>query len=258
MFGLMKKWLGSKPSAETETAKLELGSDNIPGHVAVIMDGNGRWAKERGLPRVAGHHSGMKNVKKIAMAADAIGIKVITMYAFSTENWKRPTDEVEFLMKLPLEFFPKEIGELMEKNVRIQMTGWREGLPEQTLKVIEDAIEKTKHNTGLILNFAINYGSRKEMLHAFKGLVSDVQQGKKTLEEVDESLFSSYLLTSDLPDPDLMIRTSGEVRISNFMLWQLAYSELWFTDVYWPEFTEEHFYQAIRDYQKRARRYGGL
>ncbi len=146
----------------------------------------------------------------------------------------------------------------MQKNVQIRMTGWKEGLPSHTLKAVEDAIERTKHNTGLILNFALNYGSRKEMFDGMKKMYKDVQSGSVNLDEADESLFSNYLLTSDLPEPDLMIRTSGEERISNFMLWQLAYSELWFTDLYWPEFTEEHFYKAIQDYQKRVRRYGGL
>lgn len=251
-----KRWFGSKPDAEELIQKLD--SDNIPNHVAVIMDGNGRWAQKRGLPRVAGHHSGMKNVKKITMAADAIGVQVLTMYAFSTENWKRPKEEVDYLMKLPLEFFPKEIDELIANNVQIRMTGWQEGLPDFTLKAIQDAIDQTKNNTGLILNFALNYGSRKEMLKGIQRLVEDVKQQKVNEEDIDESLFARYLLTDPLPDPDLLIRTSGELRISNFMLWQLAYSELWFTELCWPEFTEQHFYEAIQEYQRRARRYGGL
>jgi undecaprenyl diphosphate synthase len=251
-----KKWFGSKPIS-TEHLEI-LDGDNIPIHVAVIMDGNGRWAQKRGLPRVAGHHSGMKNVKKITMAANSIGVKVLTLYAFSTENWKRPKEEVDYLMKLPLEFFPKEIEELIANNVQIRMTGWQEGLPHYTLKAIQDAIEQTKHNTGLILNFALNYGSRKEMLSGVKQIAEDVQSGKIKIEEIDESIFSNYLLTHHLPDPDLLIRTSGELRISNFMLWQLAYSELWFTDLCWPEFTEQDFYEAVQEYQRRARRYGGL
>ncbi|MED4602716.1 isoprenyl transferase [Paenibacillus validus] len=251
-----RKWFGGK--SEGEEAASALDSDNIPNHVAVIMDGNGRWAQKRGLPRVAGHHSGMKNVKKITMAANHIGVKVLTMYAFSTENWKRPKEEVEYLMKLPLEFFPKEIEELIANNVRIRMTGWPEGLPDYTLKTVQDAIDKTKHNTGLILNFALNYGSRKEMLSGIQRLAQDAKDGKVNPAEINEHLFSRYLLTDPLPDPDLLIRTSGELRISNFMLWQLAYSELWFTDLCWPEFTEPHFYEAIQEYQRRARRYGGL
>jgi undecaprenyl diphosphate synthase len=242
-----------------ETAAVSaVDRDHVPAHVAIIMDGNGRWAKQRGLPRVAGHHSGMKNVKKITVAADDLGVKVLTMYAFSTENWKRPKEEVEFLMKLPQEFFPMEIDELVEKNVRIRMTGWKEGLPDYTLKAIEDAIERTKDNTGLILNFALNYGGRKEMLAGVKDIIHDVHEGKLHVDHIDEAVFSQYMLTKDLPDPDLLIRTSGELRLSNFLLWQLAYTELWFTDAYWPEFTEELFMQAIAEYQRRARRYGGL
>jgi undecaprenyl diphosphate synthase len=251
-----KKWFGSKPLSTEHLERLD--ADNIPNHVAVIMDGNGRWAQKRGLPRVAGHHSGMKNVKKITMAANSIGINVLTLYAFSTENWKRPKEEVDYLMKLPLEFFPKEIEELIANNVQIRMTGWQEGLPDYTLKAIQDAIEQTKNNTGLILNFALNYGSRKEMLSGVKQIAQDVQSGKVKIDEIDETVFSNYLLTYHLPDPDLLIRTSGELRISNFMLWQLAYSELWFTDLCWPEFTEQDFYEAVQEYQRRARRYGGL
>jgi undecaprenyl diphosphate synthase len=251
-----KKWFGSKPLSAEHIERLD--ADNIPNHVAVIMDGNGRWAQKRGLPRVAGHHSGMKNVKKITMAANSIGVNVLTLYAFSTENWKRPKEEVDYLMKLPLEFFPKEIEELVANNVQIRMTGWQEGLPDYTLKAVQDAIEQTKNNNGLILNFALNYGSRKEMLSGVKQIAEDVQTGKLKIDAIDESVFSNYLLTYHLPDPDLLIRTSGELRISNFMLWQLAYSELWFTDLCWPEFTEQDFYEAVQEYQRRARRYGGL
>ncbi|NOU93398.1 isoprenyl transferase [Paenibacillus sp. LMG 31456] len=251
-----KKWFGGNQRSEEQISHID--AENIPNHVAVIMDGNGRWAQKRGLPRIAGHHSGMKNVKRITMAANAIGVNVLTMYAFSTENWKRPKEEVEYLMKLPLEFFPKEIEELIANNVQIRMTGWQEGVPDYTLKAVQDAIDQTKHNTGLILNFALNYGSRKEMLSGVKQMAQDIADGKITAEAIDDSVFSSYLLTHPLPDPDLLIRTSGELRISNFMLWQLAYSELWFTDLCWPEFTEQHFYEAVTEYQRRARRYGGL
>ncbi|WP_240417574.1 isoprenyl transferase [Paenibacillus periandrae] len=251
-----KKWFGSKPLSAEQMERLD--ADNVPNHVAVIMDGNGRWAQKRGLPRVAGHHSGMKNVKKITMAANSIGVSVLTLYAFSTENWKRPKEEVDYLMKLPIEFFPKEIEELIANNVQIRMTGWHEGLPDYTLKAIQDAIEQTKNNDGLILNFALNYGSRKEMLSGVKQIAQDVQSGKLDADEIDETMFSRYMLTHPLPDPDLLIRTSGELRISNFMLWQLAYSELWFTELCWPEFTEQDFFDAVQEYQRRARRYGGL
>lgn len=251
-----KRWFGGRSEGDEALAGIDM--DNIPDHVAVIMDGNGRWAQKRGLPRVAGHHSGMKNVKKITMAANTLGIRVLTLYAFSTENWKRPKEEVDYLMKLPMEFFPKEIDELVANNVQIRMTGWREGLPDYTLKAVEDAIERTRHNDGLILNFALNYGSRKEMIAGIRSIAERVKRNELELEDIDESLFAKTLLTDPLPDPDLLIRTSGELRISNFMLWQLAYSELWFTDLCWPDFTEKEFYEAIIEYQRRARRYGGL
>lgn len=236
----------------------ELKQGSIPRHVAVIMDGNGRWAKQRGLPRVAGHHAGMKAVKRVTIAANDIGVQALTMYAFSTENWKRPVDEVNFLMKLPQEFLSLELDELIEKNVRVRMTGEKEGLPSHTLQAVEEAIEKTKHNTGLILNFALNYGSRNEMVLAMKDMARDMADGKLHPDDINEDLFSGYLKTAGLPDPDLLIRTSGELRLSNFMLWQLAYTELWFTQDYWPDFKDEHFYAAIHQYQCRSRRYGGL
>lgn len=240
------------------TSALDLQNGKIPRHVAIIMDGNGRWAKEHGLPRVAGHHSGMKNVKKIAIAANAIGVEVLTLYAFSTENWVRPKEEVDFLLRLPQEFFPKEIDELVRNNIRVRMIGYKENLPEHTLNPIEQAIERTSKNTGMILNFAINYGSRKEILQSIKHLLKEAEQGKIRAEDLTEEVYEEYLLTRGIPDPDLLIRTSGELRISNFMLWQLAYTELWFTKVKWPEFEEKHFYQAIREFQNRSRRYGGL
>ncbi|MBH5316607.1 isoprenyl transferase [Paenibacillus sp. GSMTC-2017] len=235
-----------------------LAPENIPLHVAIIMDGNGRWAKKRGLPRVAGHRSGMKTVKRITIAANRLGIKYLTMYAFSTENWKRPKDEVDFLMKLPQQFLEIELDELIKNNVQVRMMGTREKLPSHTVSALEEAIKKTENNTGLVLNFALNYGSRLEMLEAVKEIAKDVQQGHLSVAEIDETVMSRNLLSCELPDPDLLIRTSGELRLSNFMLWQLAYSELWFTDVYWPEFTEKHLYEAIQEYQRRARRYGGL
>jgi undecaprenyl diphosphate synthase len=233
-------------------------SDKVPSHVAIIMDGNGRWAKSRGLPRIAGHHNGMKTIKRITKAADRIGVKVLTLYAFSTENWKRPKEEVDFLMKLPQEFLSLELDELIQNNVQVRMMGYKEDLPQHTLKAVEEAEERTKHNTGMILNFALNYGSRKEMIQGFKEMAADIQRGELNPEDITEEQYAKYLLTATLPDPDLLIRTSGELRISNFMMWQLAYSELWFTNEYWPAFTEEHFYEAIRGYQQRARRFGGL
>lgn len=238
--------------------EVPIDKENMPKHVAIIMDGNGRWARQNGMPRIAGHRAGMRNVKLITKAAGQLGIKALTLYAFSTENWKRPREEVDFIMKLPTEFFPLEIDELKANNVRIQMMGTMEGVPEHTQHAVNMAIAETNQNTGLILNIAMNYGGRSELILGIKQFTEDVMLGKQSIANLSEQIFSSYLQSKELPDLDLLIRTSGEIRISNFMLWQLAYTELWFTDVYWPEFTEQHFYEAIRAYQSRARRYGKI
>ncbi|WP_028545188.1 isoprenyl transferase [Paenibacillus taiwanensis] len=242
----------------TDHAPLELSSDNIPKHVAIIMDGNGRWAKKRGLPRIAGHHSGMKAVKRVTIAANDLGVKVLTMYAFSTENWKRPKEEVDFLMKLPQQFLAIELDELIANNVQVRMMGLRDDLPSHTIQALEEAIDKTKHNTGLILNFALNYGGQREIVESVRSIAQHVQAGKLKIEDIEEAVVQEHLMSSELPNPDLLIRTSGELRLSNFMLWQIAYSELWFTDVYWPEFNERHLKEAVAEYQRRSRRYGGL
>ncbi len=230
----------------------------IPHHVAIIMDGNGRWAKKRSLPRVAGHHEGMKVVRKIAIVANDLGIKALTLYAFSTENWKRPKQEIDYLMKLPEEFLDTYLPELMEKNVKITMIGKREGLPDHTLRAVDYAIKKTAKNTGLVLNFALNYGGRAEILTAVKDLVVDIKHGKINENDLSEQTFANYLMTKDFIDPDLLIRTSGEIRLSNFMLWQLAYTEFWFTECLWPDFNEFLFLDAIEHYQNRSRRFGGI
>jgi undecaprenyl diphosphate synthase len=222
------------------------------------MDGNGRWAKARSLPRIAGHSAGMKTVKEVVKAADAIGVKYLTMYAFSTENWKRPREEVDYLMKLPQEFLSTELDELVERNVCVKILGSREELPSHTRQALEIAVERTKDNDGLQLNFALNYGGRKEIHHAVQQISLAIQAGVLKPDEIDEQRVEQYLYTAGIPDPDLLIRTSGEIRISNFMLWQLAYTELWFTEVLWPDFTKEHFHEAIAEYQRRARRYGAV
>ncbi|REJ29542.1 MAG: isoprenyl transferase [Caldibacillus debilis] len=244
------------PSLEERIEKIK--KENVPAHVAIIMDGNGRWAKKRSLPRVAGHHEGMKVVRKITIIADKLNIKVLTLYAFSTENWKRPKKEVEYLMKLPEEFLGTYLPELVEKNVRVQMIGDFDSLPPHTQCAVRKAMEDTKDNDGMILNFALNYGGRSEILSAVKGIVRDVNLGKLSLDQLDEERFSSYLMTRQLGDPDLLIRTSGELRLSNFMLWQMAYTEFWFTDAYWPDFDEHCFLDALEEYQKRSRRFGGI
>ncbi|MGG0938106.1 isoprenyl transferase [Brevibacillus centrosporus] len=252
---LARKW--TRKEKQTVQEELDL-SGKIPEHVAVIMDGNGRWANMRSLPRVAGHRAGMKTVKEVVKAADEIGVRYMTMYAFSTENWKRPRDEVDFLMKLPQEFLSTELDELIERDVRIRMLGSKDELPSHTLKALLEAEEKTRDNRGLQLNFALNYGGRDEIVKAFSVIAAQVKAGELDPQELDEKVISRYLYTSEIPDPDLLIRTSGEIRLSNFMLWQLAYTEMWFTDVLWPDFSREHFYQAIVEYQGRARRYGAV
>lgn len=248
----------------SEDPKNELIFDEeglIPAHVAIIMDGNGRWAKKRMMPRVYGHKEGMNTVKKIAIHASKLQIKVLTLYAFSTENWKRPNEEVNFLMGLPIDFFDVFMPEIMENNIKVTTIGWIEHLPEKTLKVVENAIEKTKNNTGLILNFALNYGSRLEISEAAKRIAQDVGNGTITSDDITEELFSSYLMTSQLgalQDPDLLIRTSGEIRLSNFLLWQAAYSEMYFTDDFWPDFSPKSLETALAEYQHRNRRFGGI
>lgn len=233
-------------------------NEQIPSHIAIIMDGNGRWAKKRALPRIAGHHEGMKNVRKITRFANELGVQVLTLYAFSTENWKRPKLEVEFLMQLPKEFLGIYLPELIEQNVQVKMIGDMNSLPTHTREAITKAIESTKDNTGLILNFAMNYGSRVEIVKAVQKIAKMVAEKKLSEEEINEDLITSQLMTHSLPEPDLLIRTSGEVRLSNFMLWQLAYTEFWFTETLWPDFNDGCLLEAVEDYQKRNRRYGGL
>lgn len=245
-----------EPIKETLTEEIVL--EKVPEHVAIIMDGNGRWANRRGLPRIAGHKEGMEVVQRIVRAADKLQIKILTMYAFSTENWKRPKAEVDYLMRLPKMFLDKYLPELIEKNVKVNVIGELSVLPPHTLQAVHQAMEKTKDNTGLLLNFALNYGGRDEIVKAVKQMVDDVTDGKVAKEDITEELFEQYLYTHNFCDPDLIIRTSGEKRISNFLLWQSAYSEFWFTDVLWPDFTEETLKEALQDYQTRIRRFGGV
>ena len=231
---------------------------NLPNHVAVIMDGNGRWAQKRGLPRIAGHKEGMNTVREITKVAAQLKIKILTLYAFSTENWKRPPAEVEYLMKIPKLFLNNYLPELMENNVKVSVIGDLKQIPPFTQKAVEHAINKTKDNDGLLLNFAFNYGGRNEIIRAIKQIVSDINGDRLSLDSLDEQHFSKYLYTNNISDPDLLIRTSGEQRLSNFLLWQLAYTEFWFTDVLWPDFNKTVFMQALYDYEKRTRRYGGI
>ncbi|MGD6842057.1 isoprenyl transferase [Bacillus infantis] len=258
MLNKIRKWKNQAPSSDLRERIIKIREQKVPSHVAIIMDGNGRWAKKRALPRIAGHHEGMKVVRRTTKLANELGIKTLTLYAFSTENWKRPKLEVDYLMKLPEEFLGTFLPELVEENVRVQMIGYKDKLPGHTLRAIERAMEETKDNDGLILNFALNYGSRAEILEAVKRVLNDCQSGIMEESELNEEVFSAYLMTEGLEDPDLLIRTSGEIRLSNFMLWQLAYTEFWFTDVLWPDFTEGELLEAIEVFQNRQRRFGGV
>jgi undecaprenyl diphosphate synthase len=231
-------------------------SGPIPAHVAVIMDGNGRWAKKRGLPRVAGHREGIRSVRDIVEASSQIGIRVLTLYTFSTENWKRPRNEVSALMGLLIRTIKKEVDDLIKNNVRLTAIGSLDRLPDEARRNFLNAIERTKSNSGLILNLALSYGSREEILRAVRKIASDVRSGKINPDEIVKETLESRLDTAGLPDPDLLIRTSGEFRISNFLLWQLAYTEIHVTDVFWPDFRRLNLYHAIDDFQRRERRFG--
>lgn len=232
----------------------QLDYNRIPAHVAIIMDGNGRWAQAKGLPRTAGHVEGVATVRKITEEATKIGIKYLTLYTFSTENWNRPVEEIEALMNLILTNLEEEI--FMKNNVRFRMIGEMERLPQSIQKRLSDCIERTSVNTGMTMVIALSYSSRWEITKAAKDLAKDVQEGRLNIEDINENLISTRLTTDFLPDPDLLIRTGGELRISNYLLWQCAYSEFYFTEQFWPDFNEESLNQAIADYQHRQRRFG--
>ncbi|ABP67933.1 undecaprenyl diphosphate synthase [Caldicellulosiruptor saccharolyticus DSM 8903] len=239
--------------------KIPIDKEKMPRHIAIIMDGNGRWAKKRGLPRSAGHRFGAQKLREIILFADEIGLKYITVYAFSTENWKRPKDEVENLMNLLREFFDTEIENLINKTqIRIRVIGDISKLDKDIQERIISAEERTKDKTGLCVVIALNYGGRSEIVNAVKNLALDIKSGKIDIEAINEELFKNYLYTKDIPDPDLLIRPSGEMRVSNFLLWQISYTEFWFSNVLWPDFKKEHLLKAIEDYQKRERRFGGV
>lgn len=233
-----------------------LDKGNIPRHVAIIMDGNGRWAKERALPRSAGHRAGIDRVKEVIKAASELGIKVVTLFAFSTENWARPEKEVNLLMRALNNFLDRQINELDKNNIRLIVIGQDRPIPRYLLTKIKKAQEKTKDNTGLVFALALNYGSRQEIVDAIKKFTNAVIKGEADLEDLDTENFSSYLYTAGLPDPDLLIRTGGEMRISNFLLWQISYAELYFPEKYWPDFGKKGLEKAIEIYQKRERRFG--
>ena len=241
-----------------KSEKRTLDPDKIPRHVAIIMDGNGRWAKKRFMPRTMGHRAGMGSLKKIVKACDKMGISILTVFAFSTENWKRPVEEVNYLMQLLVEFMRKELNELHENNVRIQVLGDYGAVPADCGVEITRALERTRGNTGLIFNNALNYGGRQELMDATKQLAEKIASGAMRAEDLNEEIFSGLLYTNGMPDPDLLIRTSGEMRVSNFLLWQIAYTELVVVDTLWPDFNEEDLFQAVLIYQQRDRKFGGL
>jgi undecaprenyl diphosphate synthase len=230
--------------------------NTIPRHIAIIMDGNGRWAKERCLPRIAGHREGINSVREITKICGEIGVEYLTLYTFSTENWSRPKREVKALMTLLLSTIKKEIKELHKKDVKFSTIGDISILPKGTIRGIEEGVKLTFNNSGLNLVLALNYGSRQEILSAVNNIVLDINKGSLNSNSIDENIFSSYLDTNNCPDPDLLIRTSGELRISNFLLWQSAYTEMYLTDTYWPSFRKNELFTAIIDFQSRQRRFG--
>lgn len=255
---MWKKWFSKINKSSGDAGLSLLDPTRIPAHIAIIMDGNGRWAQRQGLIRTFGHRAGVESLRDIVKTASQIGVKVLTAYAFSTENWKRPDEEVNFLMSLFSEYLDNEIDELDQNQVQIRFIGKIDELAVALQHKIENAQTRTKKNSGLILNLAVNYGGRAEITRAVQIIADKVQSGELKPQNITDNTIQSYLYTQHLPDPDLLIRPSGDLRISNFLLWQSAYSEFWFTDINWPDFKPEHLVQAINDYQKRDRRFGGV
>ncbi|MBP7272430.1 MAG: isoprenyl transferase [Saprospiraceae bacterium] len=243
---------------QTLALKNQINKDKLPQHVAIIMDGNGRWAKQQGKPRVFGHHEGVKAVRRVTEAAADLGIRYVTLYAFSTENWSRPPIEVTALMTLLVDTMRKEMDDLNKNNIRIQAIGDIAKLPTKTYQALLDGIEKTKNNSRMTLVLALNYSAKWEIVRAAQTVAGNVQNGTMSINDINEKTFASALSTTDMPDPELLIRTSGECRISNFLLWQIAYAELCFMPIYWPQFEDQHLYQAVLDYQNRERRFGKI
>ena len=236
----------------------QIKAHKLPNHVAIIMDGNGRWAKQKGLARVFGHRSGVKAVRKTVEAASEIGLKVLTLYAFSTENWSRPKKEIDALMTILIRSLNKELSTFQKNDIKLQTIGQTKNLPLKAQKKLQEVIDKTENNTSMILNLALSYGSREEIVNAIKNISKKIVNKELSVEEIDEKLINNHLYTFTLPDVDFLIRTSGEKRLSNFLLWQMAYAELFFTDVLWPDFRKEDFFEAILNFQQRERRFGKI
>ncbi|HET6420897.1 MAG TPA: isoprenyl transferase [Geobacteraceae bacterium] len=235
---------------------IPLDRDKLPRHLAIIMDGNGRWAQERMLKRIIGHQKGVETVRSIVEESSTLGIQFLTLFAFSSENWLRPKSEVRSLMSLLKKYINAETPRMMKNNIRFNVIGELEDLPGDVKSAVECALSKTSENTGMVLTLALSYGARQEILRAVKIIADEIASGKTDVEKLDEKFFSRYLFTAELPEPDFLIRTSGEMRISNFLLWQIAYAELYFTEVNWPDFGIEEFYKALGNYQARERRFG--
>ena len=250
--------LGISVAGRARLASVGLLCEQIPRHVAVIMDGNGRWAEARGLPRIIGHRRGIQSVRSVVEEGCRIGLEQLTLYCLSVENWKRPPRELKFLMRLLKHFLVSERHELMTQRVRVTMIGRREGLPPEVLEEFDRTAEMTAENGGMTLCLAVNYGGRAEIADAAKQIAADVRAGRLDPEQVDESTFETYLNTHGMPDPDLLIRTAGELRLSNYLLWQISYAEIWVTDVLWPDFRGEDLLSACRAYAVRERKFGGL
>lgn len=236
----------------------DIPMDRMPRHVAIIMDGNGRWAQERGLPRVEGHRNGSRGVRNIINESSRLGFECLTLYSFSQENWKRPQEEIDTLMELYRHYLIQERPTIMDNSIRVRHIGLEEGLPGHVLEALHDTVELSRKNTGMTLLLALNYSGRSEMMHAVRRIAEKVQSGDLASQDIDEDTISSHLDTRGLPDPDLLIRTSGEMRISNFLLWQISYAELYITDVHWPDFNEKVLAEAVRSYASRNRRFGGI
>ena len=258
MIGVKIMFKGLWNNSKKTRVPSNINMNSIPKHIAIIMDGNGRWAAERMLPRNMGHRAGVEALRDVIRTASNIGVKYLTLYAFSTENWKRPDSEISMLMKLLIEYLRKEVEELHYNSVKIQTIGDIEQLPNEVVKEIDRATTKTRLNNGLHVNIALNYGGRSEILNVIKQIGREIRDGKIQVNEINEELVETLLYTANIPDPELLIRTSGEIRLSNFLLWECGFLGFWFTDIYWPDFKGEHLLEAISDYQNRQRRFGGI
>ena len=248
----------STSSQTTRVAIDGVAPERMPRHIAIIMDGNGRWARQRGLPRIEGHRQGAASVERVTEACARLGLQQLTLYCLSSENWKRPPEEIGFLMQLLQQFMVEQRPTIMRNNLRVEVIGRREGLPESALREMDQTVAMSRGNTGLRVCLAINYGGRAELVDAFRRMASEVQAGRLRPEDITEDSIAAHLYTAGMPEPDLLIRTADEMRISNFLLWQISYAELWVTDLCWPDFDEAQLHAAIRSYASRHRRFGGL